>query len=629
MGAAVRLARAGPGVHLSLIRSVVFSALLLALGACAPPPSPPGTRPIASAAPRPLPIPRESAPQPLANAAPDRAPEPLIPPPPPLAGGGARAVGGELGVVTSSEANATRAGVAMLERGGNAVDAAVAVAFALAVTHPNAGNIGGGGFMLVRPLGGPTEAFDFRESAPAGLTRERFDAMIQRGGRGPDAVGVPGSVAGLLLAHRRHGALQRAAVLAPAIALAKDGHDWGAHQAYLLRASFGQLAKDAAARRVFARGKNPLPEKSRLVQADLAATLERIAALGEAGFYAGRTAADITAATSGRITAEDLAAYRAVVRSPLTFDYHGFILETMPPPSAGGLTLAGVLRALAQLEGETPATGVTELHRFIEASRRAQAFRRFAVVDPDAISDADREARVERFLDPSRLLETPVDDARATPSAAVHPLYAEALREAEHTTHLSVTDREGRVVSLTTTLSASFGAKILVPGSGFILNNAVASFSSMGENQPAASRRTTSSMAPTLVLRGGKPVLVLGTPGGDTIPSTLALLVRRLVDARLPLDEAVDAPRIHHGFVPDRVRTEPGPEHALPLPLKSALGKLGHQLYAARFPQGDANCIAIVDGHAFAYSDPREPGGLAAAVQSVKSPEAASLGASP
>lgn len=497
------------------------------------------------------------------------------------------------------------------------------MAFALAVTHPNAGNIGGGGFMLVRPAGGPTEAFDFRESAPAGLTRERFDAMIQRGGRGVDAVGIPGSVAGLLLAHRRHGVLPRAAVLAPAIALARDGHEWGAHQAYLLRASFGLLGKDPAAARVFAKGKNPLPAKTRLVQADLAATLERVAALGEAGFYAGRTAADLSAATSGRITAQDLAAYRAVVRTPLSFDYHGFIIETMPPPSAGGLSLAGVLRALASLEGDTPATGVTELHRFIEASRRAQAFRRFAVVDPDAISETERQAHITRFLEPARLLETPVDDARATPSSLVHPLYADALRESEHTTHVSATDREGCAVSLTTTLSASFGAKLLVPGSGFILNNAVASFSSMGENQPVAGRRTTSSMAPALVLRGGKPVLVLGTPGGDTIPSTLALLVRRLVDAHLPLDEATDAPRLHHGFVPDQVRTEPG-EHALARPLKSALGKLGHKLYTARFPQGDANCIAIVDGRAFAYSDPREPGGLAAAAGPVRSPAPAS-----
>jgi gamma-glutamyltranspeptidase/glutathione hydrolase len=516
-------------------------------------------------------------------------------------------------VVTSSEENATRAGIAMLERGGNAVDAAVAVAFALAVTHPNAGNIGGGGFMLVRPKTGPTEAFDFRESAPSGLTRQNFDAMIQRGGRGPDAVGIPGSVAGLLLAQRRHGKLPRAAVLGPAIALARDGHAWGAHQAYLLQASWGSLSQNAAARKLFGRGKSgPLPAKNKLIQRELADTLERIAALGEAGFYAGRTAADLSAATAGRITAADLAAYRPVVRVPLTFEYHGSIIETMPPPSAGGLTLAGVLRALATLEGDTPATGATELHRFIEASRRAQAFRRFAVVDPDSLPANELDARITRFLDPTRLFETPIDDTRASPSASVHPLYADALREADHTTHLSVSDRDGLVVSLTTTLSASFGAKLVVPGSGFVLNNAVASFSSMGENQPVAGRRTVSSMAPTLVLRGGKPVLVLGTPGGDTIPSTIALLVRRLLDAGLPLDEAIDAPRVHHGFVPDQVRTEP--QSKLPAVLLGELKKLGHKLVPARFPQGDANCILIDGDRAFAYSDPREPGGLASAV---------------
>jgi len=253
----------------------------------------------------------------------------------------------------------------------------------------------------------------------------------------------------------------------------------------------------------------------------------------------------------------------------------------------------------------------SSLHALLELERRAQALRRFHVVDPDALDDAGRHAMLGRFLEPGALVAVPVDPAHATPSAKVHPLYADALRELEHTTHLSVVDADGMVVSLTTTLSASFGSKIMVPATGVLLGNAVASFGSSGDNQPAPGRRTTSSMAPTLVLAGKDPVLVLGTPGGDTIPSTLSLLVVRLLDQRMPLDAAVDAPRLHHGFVPDAVRYE-----AARPPAAALLGELkarGHQLLRSWASQGDASVLALSGATASGYADPREGPGLASA----------------
>jgi gamma-glutamyltranspeptidase/glutathione hydrolase len=534
-------------------------------------------------------------------------------PPRKLAGGGARSVSGTKGVVTSAEANATRAGIEVLEAGGNAADAAVAVAAALAVTHPNAGNLGGGGFVLVRRPGGPTIALDFRESSPRSLTRKDFDAMIRAGAFGPAAVGIPGSPAGLVTLHASFGRLPLARDLARAIALAKEGHALGRRQAELLARAWPVLRNDPAARAIFGRKDKPLATGARIVQADLAATLERLARLAVLGFYRGETARALVQASGGRISETDLEGYAPMQRQVLEFRYRGFEVQTMPPPSAGGPTLAGTLVALEKLSPDPSAAGgLGEIHAFLEISRRAQAKRRLAVTSPDGMAPELERSRLERLIDPSVLLAVPFDPAHATPSAKIDPLYPEALREAEHTTHLSVIDADGMIVSLTTTLSASFGARIVAPGTGVVLNNAVASFSSTGENQPVAGRRTTSSMAPTLVLSNQTPVLVLGTPGGDTIPSTIASLVRNLVDRNMTLDDAVDAPRLHHGFVPDEVRYET--KHLPPKEILAGLTKLGHRLRPSPVVQGDANCILLQDGRAFGYADPREPGGSALSV---------------
>jgi gamma-glutamyltranspeptidase/glutathione hydrolase len=285
----------------------------------------------------------------------------------------------------------------------------------------------------------------------------------------------------------------------------------------------------------------------------------------------------------------------------------------MPPPSAGGVVLVQLLGMLQRLgAAEKPRGSADELHLFLEASRRAQAERRFSVSDPDAWPAPERSQRLAKLGDVDRLLaEHPIDPERATPSSSVHPLYPVALKELEHTTHFSVVDADGRVVACTMTLSGSFGAKLVAPGTGIVLNNAVASFGTAGENLPRPSRRTTSSMAPTLVLRAGAPVLVLGSPGGDTIPSTVTQILRSVVDHGVPLDEAVDLPRVHHGFAPDEVRTER--DHPLPKLVISGLRERGHELKAKSSAMGSANVILIDAAIAYGYADPRE-GGLALAV---------------
>jgi gamma-glutamyltranspeptidase / glutathione hydrolase len=521
--------------------------------------------------------------------------------------GGAGSVRGEYGAVTSVEPNATRAGVHVLERGGNAVDAAVAVAYALAVTHPSAGNLGGGGFMLVRPRGGPTAALDFRETAPTALTRDQFDAMEKAGGQGPFSVGIPGSVAGLELAHDRFGKLPRADVLAPAIELAHS-YTLGAHQAALLAGSFHALSQDAAARAIFGKAKKPYAAGERLVQRDLAATLERIVRAGRDGFYTGQTARALSSFPGSQIGSADLGSYQAKWRDPLRFEYRGLTVEVMPPPSAGGVAVTQTLLMLQALHAEAlPHDSAAELHLFLEASRRAQAERRFGVIDPDALTPEQAQEKRARWLDPNAWLKpSPIDPEHATPSASVHPLYENALREFEHTTHFSVVDASGMVVSCTTTLSASFGSKIVAPGTGVVLNNSVASFASSGDNQPVAGRRTVSSMAPTLVLDGDSPLLVLGSPGGDTIPSTIVQVLRHMVDHGETLVAAVDAPRLHHGFVPDEVRYEP--RNPPPAVVLSGLEQRGHKLKKGRAGIGDANEILIRGNVAWAYADPREFG---------------------
>ncbi|MBX3127488.1 MAG: gamma-glutamyltransferase [Polyangiaceae bacterium] len=522
--------------------------------------------------------------------------------------GGRRVVTSSRGLVVSVEALATRAGVTVLEAGGNAMDAAIAAAYALAVTHPSAGNIGGGGFMLVHRPGQPPVAIDFRETAPGGLSRERFREMIAQGGVGPLSVGVPGTVAGLELGRERFATLPRERLLAPAIELAKKGHRIGEREALTFRWNWKGLSKDPVAATTFGDGKRPKAAGAVLHRPHLARTLESIAQRGRDGFYSGDVAEHIERALGGAITRRDLAAYRALERTPLNVQYRGHELFIMPPPSAGGVAVALILRQMAAARAwEQPHGSAPYLHLFIEASRRAQARRRFDVVSPDGLDSERAQLLAARWQSPQDLLaRAPIEPERATPSERVHPLWQAAVREAEHTTHLSVIDGQGMAVSLTTTLSAGFGAKLVVPQTGIVLNNSAASFASAGDNLPEPGRRTTSSMAPTLVQRDGQLVAVLGSPGGDTIPSTVAQVFLALVDGQKTLDDAVDAPRVHHGFFPDEVRYERA--RSPDKPTLDALVGYGHTLSKKTIPIGDANNIVVAGRIAHGYSDPREGG---------------------
>ncbi|HEX4335898.1 MAG TPA: gamma-glutamyltransferase [Polyangiaceae bacterium] len=530
-----------------------------------------------------------------------------------LHAGSARTVSGRAGVVVTSEANATHAGIAALERGGNAADAIVAAAYTLAVTYPSAGNLGGGGVVLYRPKGGPTVAIEFRERAPGAVTQAAFDRMIAEHAVGPAAAGVPGSVAGLDLTLARFGRLGRAEALQVAIRLAKDGFPLGHNQAQALGWVWPTLSKDPQAKRVFGDGKGPKHEGARVVQPELAATLERIAKDGDAGFYTGTTAEQLAALSErgGLISREDLASYHAVVREPLRTTYRGFSIETSPPPAGGGAALGATLAMLEKREAwRYPALSADELHLFAEAARRAQTIRRFDVVDPDSVPGYDLARNEASWLDAGRLFERlgPIDMTHATPSKGMHPLYDAAVKELEHTTHLAAVDGDGNVATLTTTLSASFGARVMA--AGMVLNDSLAAFGTAGAATPLPGRRMPTSMSPTLVLANGEPVLVLGSPGGDTIPNTVARVLRNAIDYGMSIDVAVDAPRIHHGFVPDEIRFESG--HPPPKGVLAELARRGHRLSSKTHAIGDANSIAVAGGVAYAYADPRG-GGLALA----------------
>lgn len=538
-------------------------------------------------------------------------------------------VSGSFGVVTSVEDAATRAGIEILEAGGNAVDAAVATAFALAVTHPSAGNIGGGGFLLLR-LGDSVEGIDFREDSPRALSTEKFWKMIAKGGKGPQSVGVPGTVAGLYLAHERHGRLKWSTVVAPAERLAREGYKLGQRQANTIRWAANDLVKDPVAREVFfTKGTGHRPG-TQIKRPRLARTLATIRDEGPRGFYEGATAMDLieSLGPDALLSLEDLRDYKARVREPLAFNFGQFRVITMPAPSAGGVAVAQNLLMLQRLKvSEYGARSTVRHHLIAEASRRSQVERQLFVVSPDQLTEEERQAQRARALDPNTWLSKhPVDPMRATPSKTLHPKFGQALAERENTTHFSVIDSDGGLVSCTVTLSGSYGARLFTKKTGIVLNNSVSSFSSMGINTPAAGKRTTSSMAPTLALLENGDALVLGSPGGDTIPNTVTQTFLALAVDNESLSAAAKRPRFHQPFAPDRLAME----RFAPLPtfIQAGLKKRGHEVELSRFTQGDANIAARVGSIAYAVSDKRE-GGLALSAQPSSKPTASPNAAQP
>ena len=501
------------------------------------------------------------------------------------------------GVVVSASVYASEAGIEILRAGGNAIDAAVATAFTLAVTYPEAGNLGGGGFAVIHRADGNDIVFDFREQAPIRAFRSMF--LDSTGAASPElslsthrAAGVPASVDGLLRMWQQQGSgkISRDALLAPAIRLARDGFALPRVVADDLNLHRTKLAANSAARRIFVRPDSVVwREGDLLVQVDLAATLEAIAEEGRGGFYLGTTGELIAAEMrlgGGMISLDDLDEYRAVMRPPLRAGFHGYELVTVPPPSSGGVLVLQMLALLDRFPLEKMAADPIEWpHLFCEVARRAYADRSRHLGDPDFW-----QVPLEGLLAPAYIeaRAAGISLEHATPSAAVAP-GEPAVAESDQTTHLSVMDAEGNAVALTTTLNDSFGSGIVVEGAGFLLNNEMDDFSAKpgapnlygltgGEaNAIEPKKRMLSSMTPMIVLKDGKALLALGSPGGSRIPtSVLQVLVGRLVRGR-SLEAAVNAPRIHAQWIPDLLFYEEG---TLPDSVRSALSAMGHEVTA-------------------------------------------------
>ncbi len=542
---------------------------------------------------------------------------------------GHRVALGTHGAVASQETHASDIGIATLKRGGNAVDAAIAVAFALAVTHPSAGNIGGGGFMIVRMKDGRTAAIDYRETAPGKASRDMYlDAKgnLTKGSLlGAKAAGIPGTVAGLALAHAKFGKLPWKDLVAPAIELARKGfpvdHDLAATFKEVLPKLKEKESKSCAA--YISHGDDkPLLEGETLANPDLATTLEAIANGGPDAFYQGALAAkmaDEVAKAGGIWQASDLASYKAKMRDPLVFSYRGVDVVTMPLPSSGGIVLRQLLGASEILHmDEKPWRSADEIHLFIEAARRAYADRNELLGDPDFV-----KAPVEKLLDMTYIesrMKT-VDPNKATPSSDVRP-GIEAPHESKETTHFSVIDEDGDAVSNTYTLNTGFGAKFIVPGTGILLNDEMDDFSAkpgtantfglvQGEpNKIEPGKRMLSSMTPAVLVDHGEVRAIVGSPGGPTITTTVAQVIRGIVDYKRPLDEVVPAFRAHHQWLPDMIFTE----KAMPDDVVSALEAKGHKVKKGD-TIGNAECIEVDPAtHGFrAVADTARTGGGAAA----------------
>jgi gamma-glutamyltranspeptidase/glutathione hydrolase len=523
------------------------------------------------------------------------------------------------GGVVSGEADATRVGLAILAGGGNAVDAAIATALALAVVHPEAGNLGGGGFAVVR-VGGEIAALDFRETAPAAAAPRMF--LDARGEPvpgaslvGPLAAGVPGSPAGYFELHRRFGRLSWPNVVAPAIALARDGFEISARTARSLAAERDSLARFPESAAVWLPGGQPPGWGTRLRLPDLAATLEAYAAHGPEAITSGPVAAAIEGAArrhGGVLTAADLAGYRPVWREPLRFESFGWSFASMPLPSSGGFLAAETLGLLERLGWRDLARGSAErAHRFSEAARRAYADR-FLLGDPESTRAEPRALLAGARLD---ALARAVDLARAVPSTAPAGALAGAP-EPVQTTHVSVIDLDGNLVALTTTLNDLFGCRLWVPGAGFFLNDEMDDFTTapgrpnefgliQGEaNAVAPGRRMLSSMAPLLAWRGREAV-VLGGRGGSRIPTAVLQVFLALLDGD-DARAAVARPRLHHQWLPDRLEFEAG---ALDMAARTELERRGHRL--VRAPLDQLPKVSLVrrraDGSLEAAGDPRGP----------------------
>jgi len=513
------------------------------------------------------------------------------------------------GMVVTSQRLASQVGVDILKKGGNAVDAAVAVGYAQAVVNPCCGNIGGGGFMTLHLADGRDIFINFREKAPAAA---RPDMYLDAAGnvvknaslRGYLAAGVPGTVLGLDTAQRKYGKLSRAQVMRPAIKLAQDGFILTRGDTDILDTTVQQIGMDAEAARIFLRRDgSPLQPGDRLVQKDLARTLQAIARHGPDAFYKGAIPAAVERAANsagGLISAADFAAYTISESAPLSCDYRGYVFVSAPPPSSGGATLCQILNTLEGYDLRAMGfNSAATIHVMAEAMRHAFMDRNTFLGDPAFVSNP-----LDRLLskDYAALIREKILADRATPSAEVQPgVTPHAPHEKTETTHYSIVDREGNAVSTTYTINGRFGAVVIAPGTGFFLNNEMDDFTIKigvrnlyglvqgATNAIAPGKQPLSSMAPTLVNRDGKTFMVLGSPGGSRIITITLQTALNVIDHGMAPQEAVDAPRVHHQWLPDEVFYETRGVSADSLKI---LRQMGYKM-TEQVPWGAAELILI------------------------------------
>lgn len=537
----------------------------------------------------------------------------------------AQAVVARHGMVVAQERRAAEIGTDILKRGGNAADAAVAVGFALAVTYPRAGNIGGGGFMLIHLARNNIDtAIDYRETAPAAATPAMFlnaqgEPDIEKSRDSALSIGVPGTVAGLALAHAKYGSgkFTLGDLIAPAIALARDGVLVEDDTADSLPRAHDRFARWPSSRDIFLKNGETLAPGDRLAQADLATTLTAIAEHGPQGFYEGAVAqklSDAVRAAGGLITVDDLANYRAIERTPVRGTYRGYDILSMPPSSSGGVHLIEMLNILEGYDLAALGRGAQAFHLEIEAMKRAYADRAFYMGDPAMVKMPLAGLMSKKYAATLRALigdnATPAADIRAGKPADY---------EGDNTTHFSVVDSDGNAVSNTYTLNFSYGLGFVAEGTGVLLNNELDDFTAKpgaanayglvgyDPNLPGPNKRPLSSMTPTIVLKDGKPVLVTGSPGGSRIISTVLQVIVNAVDFKMPLDQAVTAPRLHHQWQPDAVYVE----QSFAAEILQALAQRGHAIAPTR-PGTSANSIAVTADGYVGVADTRTRGALAA-----------------
>ena len=532
---------------------------------------------------------------------------------------------GPHGVVVTQDPHATQVGVEVLAAGGNAVDAAVAVALTLAVTHPQAGNLGGGGFLVYRELSGEVTTIDFRERAPKSATADMYlrddgSVDVDKVQLGVTAAGVPGSPAGLLHALQKFGTKNLAEVAAPAIRFAREGFAVDRHLAASLNAKQQKLGRFPSTRAIFFKDDEPLQQGDVLVQSDLAATLTRYAEGGVAGFYDGATAARVAAhmqRDGGFVSADDLKAYAPVEREPVRTTYRGYEVISMGPPSSGGVAMIQMLNMLSAYDVSEFGFGSSDyIHLLTEVMRRAYADRGRWLGDPD-FYQVPVEGLISREYARHRGRSVDLEQV-----SELGPGVPPGAPESDDTTHFSIIDRDGNAVSCTTTINSTFGSCCIADGCGFFLNNEMDDFSAKpgvpnqfgligGEaNAISPGKRMLSSMTPTIVCKDGELRYVIGAPGGGRIITAVMQVLLNLIDHGMSLKRAVEAPRIHHQWLPDHIQWE---ALALPADVRRALAAKGHRFRSQ--PRGIALVFAAElqpDGTRVGVADGRSGGAAAA-----------------